>query len=115
MIWFLINGLIAFRLSELGQNTGGNGTVNLNNAVKAEFSAISRAATIQGNGQVLPADYISSTLVVSIGLGTPPQFFQLLVDTGSYVTWLRSSKCTSARTCIGQPAFDASKRFFRGF
>ncbi|KAF9930654.1 Vacuolar protease A [Linnemannia zychae] len=46
--------------------------------------------------------------VTTIGLGTPPQFFNVQITTGSSNLWVASSKCTSP-TCRVHPQFDASR------
>jgi Eukaryotic aspartyl protease len=55
----------------------------------------------------LPADQISNTLTAVIGLGTPPQPFQVLLDTGSTMFWIRSSICNT-QECRNQRAFTAT-------
>jgi cathepsin D len=40
-------------------------------------------------------------------IGAPAQSFDVLFDTGSYITWVRSVKCTDS-VCDGQSKFDGS-------
>ena len=57
---------------------------------------------------IIGADYIASTLVGSIGIGTPPQTLGVLFDTGSSTFWVRSFRC-AADECVGKKAFDSTK------
>ncbi|KAI0786584.1 aspartic peptidase domain-containing protein [Abortiporus biennis] len=48
-----------------------------------------------------------SSYLGSVSLGTPPQTFNVVLDTGSSDFWLASTQCTSCS--IGTPAYDPSK------
>jgi len=47
-----------------------------------------------------------SAYFASVSVGTPPQSFNVIIDTGSADFWLASTQCT---TCTGTNLFDASK------
>lgn len=48
--------------------------------------------------------------VVSVGFGTPTQYFTMIFDTGSKITWIQCAPCSNT-TCYPQqdPLYDASK------
>jgi hypothetical protein len=43
----------------------------------------------------------------SLNIGSSNQNFSILFDTGSFVTWVRSSKCRD-QVCLGRPSFNAN-------
>jgi hypothetical protein len=43
-----------------------------------------------------------------VGVGTPPQYFDVLFDTGSSNTWIWSTRCTTF-ACLSKHRFDSSQ------
>jgi Eukaryotic aspartyl protease len=64
----------------------------------------SKAANPNG---LLNATSNGGTLMGTIGIGTPVQTFQVLIDTGSHIFWIQSSDCKTA-TCTSNtsPGFN---------
>lgn len=59
------------------------------------------------NGQIPLTNYYDDQMYVApIGFGTPPQYANLIVDTGSFVLWTTAADCNG--TC-GIPVYDPSK------
>ena len=57
-----------------------------------------------GTNGTLACDFLASTLVGHISIGTPPQALTVLFDTGSALFWVRSTKCTT-QACTGKTAY----------
>jgi hypothetical protein len=53
-------------------------------------------------------DYMNTQYMAEVSLGTPPQKFPLIPDTGSSNVWVYSSKCNSI-PCLYHKLFDGSK------
>lgn len=111
IISLLTNAALSLNLSGLGGNSGifqqgsaGEKPMAVKFSQKVSVPFISAAALTSPIS--LEADYLSSTLVSPLQIGTPPQLFNVLFDTGSFVFWVRDKSCTNPGNCRNLPAFN---------
>jgi len=68
---------------------------------------IARAAT-RTHGDIPQNDYSDLVYISDVNIGTPPQTFQIIADTGSSNLWVPDKTCGGA-TCANKHKFDSSK------
>ncbi|KAJ3325190.1 hypothetical protein HDV06_004980 [Boothiomyces sp. JEL0866] len=78
---------------------------NLSPSVKIPFAM--KVQSKDTTGQIF-ADSLASTLVGTVGIGNPAQYFLILFDTGSSLFWVRSSNCSTSE-CKNQRSFNPIK------
>ncbi|KAG2068190.1 aspartic proteinase [Suillus decipiens] len=78
-----------------------NGTINLVAHEKARIQAL-RDPSMRGHNVPLTNSYGGYS--IPVGIGNPPRTYNLLLDTGSAITWVRQSAYvkTSATFCTGE-------------
>lgn len=89
--------MIGFILAELAASASFKMEFSQQYALPTEKSPFMNSKIANPNGIVNAASN-GGTLTGKIGLGTPSQSFDVLIDTGSHIFWIQSSDCKTA-TC----------------
>jgi len=73
--------------------------------------AYRNALRAAGNGvdPVEEIDFDDTSYVADITIGTPPQTFTVIMDTGSANLWVPGIECASTKPCTGKQQFDGSQ------
>lgn len=102
-------------LSRLPAQAASDKPVSIPFSIKAATTGVPPKTSKAQQPGVVPAATLASTLVASIGFGSPPQQLSILLDTGSTLFWVRSTKCRSS-FCNGKPMFnsESSSSFQQG-
>lgn len=68
---------------------------------------VSQRKLLRNDGSnIIVNDYQNAEFYAEVSVGTPPQTFEVIYDTGSSNFWVPSPKCSG---CWGKPEYDSSK------
>jgi cathepsin D len=74
-------------------------------AASSSESSEPAAEQTQLRSKLAMTNYYNTEYVGSVGIGTPPQYFDVILDTGSANFWINSKLCYDG-SCKQQPAYD---------
>jgi len=77
----------------------------MSHAIRGE---VTRRSNLGAIGHEVIDDFENAQFYGQISLGTPPQNFEVIFDSGSSNLWVASSKCTEL-ACLLKPRYDSSK------
>lgn len=76
-------------------------------SVLLAFSETTNSRTKRGHVEL--KSYLNAEYYGELALGTPPQKFSVVFDTGSSDTWVPSTKCTTSFACLMHAKYQPSK------
>ncbi|KAG2363356.1 aspartic peptidase domain-containing protein, partial [Suillus spraguei] len=77
-----------------------NGTINLSQHDKARMAAFSDYNTRRQYIDIIPASNVYYGYDIAVNVGSPPTTYNLVIDTGSSITWLRNSAYMQTVTSV---------------